>query len=136
MPTIKPIKIAESNATAIEAALKEVNGKALDHAYTEFWEINRIVHAAEAACRDILNVNGIPGAKWTETSGGRCANSYKYKRRATTVTIERRKSGWFLVAVSATEVWKEGGGPGRLTLTPAQDEAAKAKFATRYSIAA
>jgi hypothetical protein len=24
-------------------------------------------------------------------------------------------------------VWKEGGGPGRLTLTPAQDEAAKAK---------
>ena len=136
MPAIKPIKIAESNATAIEAALQEVSGKALDHAYTEFWEINRIVHAAEAACRDLLHVKDIPGAKWTETSGGRCPSSYKYKRRATTVTIERRKSGWFLVAVSATEVWKEGGGPGRLILTPEQDEAAKAKFATRYSVAA
>lgn len=136
MPAIKPIKIDASKATAIEAALKEVNGKAFDHAYTEFWEINCIANTAEDACRYLLNVKDIPGAKWTETSGVRCANSYKYKRRATTVTIERRKSGWFLVAVSATEVWKEGGGPGRLTLTPAQDEAAKAKFATRYSIAA
>ena len=136
MPAIKPIKVTGSNAAAIEAALKSVNGKAWDHAYTVFREISHMTTVAEAACRDILNVKDIHGAKWTETSGDRCPNSYKYKRRATTVTIERRKSGWFLVSVDATEVWKEGGGPGRLILTPEQDAAAKAKFATRYSVAA
>ena len=136
MPTIKPIKVSPSNASAITAALSDSNGTAMAHTYTEFWDISRIAGAAEAACRDILNVKDIVGAKWSETSGDRCPNSYKHKRRATTVTIERRKSGWFLIAISVTEVWQEGGGPGRIILTPAQDEAARARFATRYSVVA
>lgn len=138
-PTMKAIKITESKAAAIEAALKEVNGKAYDHAYTNFSEIEYMVHQAEASARAILNVKDLPGAQWTETSGAQVAKKYRNSRnsrKATTVTIERRSSAWYMVAARSVEILTEGGGPGTLILTKAQDEAAKAKFATKYRVAA
>ena len=133
---MKPIRIDIENRSAIEAALKEVNGTATAHTFTDCCELVAMASEAEAAARHLLNAADLPGARYTETSGGAVAKKYRNSRKATTVTIERRSKGWFLVAVASTEIWEKGGGAGRLVLTPEQDVAARNKFATRYSVAA
>ena len=44
---MKAIKITEANATAIEAALSEANGRSEAHAYTTYGEIECLVSEAE-----------------------------------------------------------------------------------------
>ena len=136
----KPIQITEKNAAAIEAALAEVNGRAEAHAYTSFSEIEQLAKAAEArlSALGILKKNA-QGARWTETSGSEVSNAYAKKSRsrtATTVRLERKSAGWYLVQANKTEIWQQGGGAGRIALTPAQAEQAIASFRAGFSIAA
>ena len=133
---MKPIKIIPKNAEAIEAALREVNGKAVAHAYTSYAEVAGLVSAAEKELAAVLYKKDWPGARWTETSGGKTANSYKYMRDATHVTIERRSSAWYVIEARHASIGTNGGGAGRLYLTPEQDEAAKARLAGLYWILA
>lgn len=133
---MKAIKITYSNAAALTAALKAVNGTAIQHAYTDFYELNSLALQAEAKLAQFLNVKDRAGAAWTETSGGKVAKAYKNPRTATRVRIERKSSDWYLVGVSKVTINEAGGGPGVLTLTKSQDEIARAKFATQYNVAA
>lgn len=133
---MKAIKITASNAAAIHAALKAVNGTAIQHAYTEFYELNSLALQAEAKLAQFLNVKDRAGAAWTETSGAKVDKSYKNPRTATRVRLERKSGGWYLVGATKVTINEAGGGAGILTLTKAQDEAARAKFATQYSVAA
>lgn len=135
---MKPIKIHPDNASAIEAALKEVNGRAYDHAYTEFSEVQRLADEAE----NYLSSIGLPigmrsGAEWHETSGSAVSNAYARKaftRRATAVTLSRKSSSWYLVSVKGVDIRKDGGGSGVMTLTPAQDVEAIRRFKTKYRV--
>jgi hypothetical protein len=137
---MKPIKITESNKAAIEAALKEVNGTASAHTYTDFFEIENLAEAAEKQLEAVHVVKAKrAGAKWTETSGGAVAKAYSKKggtRIATRVTIERRSAGWYLVEAKKTEIWERGGGAGSLALTREQADAAVAAFKTRFIVQA
>lgn len=136
---MKAIKITEENKAAIEAALSAVNGRATAHTFTKFSEIQYMAATAEAK----FNTLSIPkavrkGATWGETSGCAVANAYAKKcstRAATWVTLERRSSDWFLTGAGKTEVYKDGGGPGRLTLTEAQAAKAIEVFSQQFRVA-
>jgi hypothetical protein len=129
---VTPIKIIPENAEAIEAALREVNGKAAAHAYTSYAELTDLVDRAQSILSTLLYKKDWQGARWTETSGGKTANSYKYMRDATRVIIERRSSAWYMIEARHVSVGTRGGGEGRLSLTSRQDEAAKKRLAERY----
>jgi hypothetical protein len=136
----KAIKITQANAKAIEAVLATVNGRATAHTFTTFGDIRCLAATAESK----LNALSIPkamrkGATWSETSGAAVTNAYAKKsstRAANWVRLERRSADWFLTNVGKTEIYKEGGGPGRLTLT--KDQAAKAVevFSKQFAVAA
>lgn len=131
---MKAIKIAQANAAAIESALKAANGKAHEHTYTTFPEIDYLAQQAEKTVRELLNVADLPGATWAETSGGSVAKAYKSMRNATRVTLVRKSTGWYLTDAQAVMIGTDGGGRGRLTLTAAQDVAAVAKLRKAYSV--
>lgn len=137
---MKPIKITATNEAAIESVLAEVNGRATAHTFTTFSEIDGMAKAAEKR----LETLSIPkamrkSATWLEISGACVTSAYAKKcrtRAATAVQIERRGAEWFLVAVSRTEIYKEGGGPGKLTLTKEQAAHAVAVFSKQFKVAA
>ena len=136
----KAIKITPANAKAIEAALAEVNGRATAHTFTTFGEVQNMAATAETK----LGALNIPktmrkGAVWSETSGAAVTNAYAKKsstRAANWVRLERRSPEWFLVGMGKTEVYKEGGGPGRLTLTKEQAAKAVEVFSNQFTVAA
>ncbi len=136
---MNPIKITEENSAAIEAALKAVNGRACQHAYTAYLDLEVMAEAAEKR----LEKMGLPksrrsGAAWSETSGAAVSNSYAKKgfsRPATSVRLERRSSAWYLVSAIATTIGQQGGGAGRLILTKAQDEEVVRNLRESYSVA-
>lgn len=132
---MKAIKIDIKNAATIEAALAAVNGRAEAHTYTTFYEVADVAAKAEAALENLLLKGDRPGARWSKTSGSKVANSYKNSRLATTVVLERKTAGWYLVEVHSVSVMESGGGKGRLTLTQAQDAAAKALLQKQYRVA-
>ena len=132
---MKAIKITEANAAAIEAALKQVNGRAEQHAYTTFGEIENLAAAAEKKLLGLVFKKDAAGASYRETSGGKVPNSYKQSRNATSVTLIRKSAGWYLASATATTVWGDGGGNGSLTLTQEQAEAAVAIFKKQFRVA-
>ncbi len=137
---MSPIKITTDNAAAIEAALKAVNGKALQHAYAVAYEIEGLAEDAEKQLESLgLPKSGRVGASWTQTSGGKVSNSYAKKchsRTATAVRLERRSTGWFLIEAKKVEVGQSGGGAGLLTLTQAQADDATRRFRARFAVKA
>lgn len=129
------MKIELKNAAAIEARLKQVNGRAEQHAYTTFREIECLAAAAEKRLLDLVYKKDAPGAVYCETSGGRVPNSYRSTRNGTSVRLERKTAGWYLADVSQTTIYQDGGGDGVLILTPGQDAAAVALFRKQYRVA-
>lgn len=138
---MNPIRITKSNAAAIEAALKDVNGRAEAHVYSTYGEIEALAKEAEARLESL----GLPkathrsGSRWIETSGGAVANSYAKKglsRTATRVTLSRRPTGWFLWSAEVAMIGASGGGKGALILTIEQDAEAVRRLRASYSVAA
>lgn len=130
---MKAIKITAENTAAIAAALLAVNGKALNHVYSTFNEIAEIAVRAEARLALILSKKELSGAKVIARSGGVVPNAYKYSRRTTLVTIERRSSGWFLIDLKAVDAYKEAGKTIDV-LTVDQDSQAVARFRKTYTV--
>lgn len=137
---MKAIKIEAKNNEAIDAALKAVNGRATQHTFSDHSEIDYLVRCADAELARI----GLPktmhvGAKFQAMSGEPVSNAYAKKaftRRATYVVLERRSTGWFLVAVESKDIWQQLGGTKRLALTQAQHDEAMARFCATLHLAA
>lgn len=134
---MKSIKIQKSNAAHIVDALREINGKAFDHAFTEYSEIVALATAAEAATLQAVGAKcRAAGACTVATSGKKVASSYKYTRSATEVRLERRAGGWYLVDAKPVAVWARGGHDPKLSLSAEQAAQAAAHGASKYSVAA
>lgn len=131
---MKPIKVIDQNKAAIEAALKDVNGKAEAHTFTTYEAIRLAAMQAEGRLLALLTKKLAPGAIWRETSGQPVSNAYAKKswgpRVGTFIELHRRSTDWFLVKVEPHSVWKEGGS-GHLSLTQAQADEAMAIFRIR-----
>lgn len=132
------IKVESKNSALIEEALEAVNGRAHQHAYTRFDQIEALAAFSE---KDVLALVGshkaVVGAVVESTSGGKVSNAYAKRSRVrigTTVTLERCATGWFLVGVAAAEIFQEGGKT-RLTLTEAQDAEAVRRLRSQYRVA-
>lgn len=102
------IKINAKNAGAIEQALADVNGNARWHTFTDYNEVEQCAEDAERRCGFL----GIPKkhrrhATAVYTSGDTVPNSYGSKRIATRIGLYRRPTGWYLVSVERTEIWRE-----------------------------
>ena len=132
----KPIKLCIEEATAIEAALRAVNGRASTHAWTLLSEIERVANRAE---RELENL-GIPkkdraGAIFAAASGGELAKAYKYKASGTRVEITRRTSGWYLTDASPIIIFPGARGTTSwLRLTEKQDAKAIEVLRRNYAI--
>ncbi len=135
---MKAIKITADNAEAVESTLLAVNGKARAHAYTEFSEIEALASRAEKRLESLgIAKTRRAGAVWHDTSAAAMPNAYNKKcrvRKATLVRLERRATGWFLTDARSVEVWQQGGGPGRLAITKAQEAEAIAAFKQSFSV--
>ena len=133
---MKPMKITVENRAKIEETLLGVNGRAEQHAYTTLSEIQTLAEAAEAKLEKLGIPKGMrPKAQWLEVSGSSVANAYAKKastRKATSVALIRKASGWFLIYASSVPIYKEGGGPGRLLLTQEQASEAIKVFSKQF----
>ena len=84
---------------------------------------------------DTANKKDRAGAQRLFVSGERVPNAYKWARTATHLRLERGSSDWFLVAVTATEIYQSGGYE-RTLLTPAQRDIAVAKLCASFTVLA
>jgi len=122
------IKIAPENEAAIEAALLAVNGDATEHTFTKFSELLDLANKAELVVEGIVGDKAsAPGAVLLAISGEAVANKRgdRYGRRATSITIERQVSGWYLTHIAHATIDAEGGGRPKLSFKPAQVQAAR-----------
>jgi len=130
---MKPIKVTRNNATAIEAALREVNGKATAHTFSDYFEIEATATEAERRLSELgIAKSRHVGARLACTSGGAYAKKGAL-RVVTRIAIERRQSGWYLTKVSR-EWFQQGGGPGQLYVTAAQRDEAWANVAAKFVV--
>lgn len=130
------IKITESNRSAIDAALKESNGRATAHAFNFASDVFAVAKSAEAR----LDGLGIPkaarkGATAAARSGSNLPSAYKYARTVTILALTRTSTGWFLTNVSTLETFDRSEGKTRITLTAAQDEIAVENLRRGYNVA-
>ncbi len=133
---MKSIAIKIENRTAIEAALKLINGKAVSHTFTTYAEVAKEAANAEAKVLKLVGSKNLAvGASVRATSGDSVPNAYKYTRVGTSVTLVRKSSGWHLAGVSTQALYKEGG-KRIITLTVAQSDKAKADFAKQWHVLA
>lgn len=120
------MKIKLDNCAATLAA---VNGKAVEHTYTQR-ELLDVAARAEAQLEQLgLLVRERPGATVQALSGGKVPSAYKYPRKLTRAKLERTSSGWWLTDCRA-DTGREG--HETLVLTAAQDAAAVAHFRKGY----
>lgn len=129
---MKPIKITKENAEKITKALADVNGKASQHAYTDFQEIENLAKTGEARLESLgVKKKDRAGALILATSGGTVSNSYAkqgFSRVATRVRIERKSTDWFIVKIEKQTIYQNGGGV-CVYLTKDQKAAAVSRFA-------
>ena len=105
------IKITPENKDKIEKVLREVNGKAVEHTITRYGELQHIADRAIDKIYNVLrNKATCKGARLHYTSGLAVANSYRYSRKATRVTIVfNGKLEAFLYSACSVGIYTEAG---------------------------
>ena len=127
------IKIDSKNTAALEAALKNTNGKATAHTFNFPSEIIECARQAEAKLQSLsLAKCSRSGAIATANSGGSVANAYKYSRITSTAVIVRGSSAWFLIDLLTSESFRRTAGAVHVSLTAAQDAEVTATFRSQY----
>lgn len=101
----------------VQAALDDVNGRAIAHTYSAS-DVQRIICAVE---RD-LDQSGVTvahraGTVVTASSGVPVAKAYKYPAVANRITLRRTGSAWMLDAVTKVERYTGPGGSERIDVT-------------------
>lgn len=123
----KAIKIEKENLNAIQAALDAVNGKATSHTLHNASSILTMVEKQEECAANLIGKSNLSGAKYIYQSGFEVAKSFKYKRRGTQLTLERKSQSWFLTSVELIDLYQQGG-KSQLMLTETQAQLAIKRF--------
>lgn len=130
------IAIKLKNAEKIEAALKAVNGKAVEHTITTYAEVEAYALQGFARIHDLLkSKKEMAGSSFEVVSGNKLPNRYKGKKIVTFLVIEYNAKGdAFLVNVKRLEQWPNQAGRRNVVLTVAQHEEAILEFRKQYLI--
>lgn len=127
------IKIDSKNTAALEAALKNTNGKATAHTFNFPSEIIECARKAEAQLDHLaLKKGSRSGAIASSISGGSIPNAYKYTRITTIAILERGSAAWFLVSLSTASSFRRTAGDTYVSLTSSQDAEVTATFRAQY----
>jgi hypothetical protein len=123
----------------LEAMLKLVNGRAITHTWVArgLFSVERVAVEAEKQLHSL----GVPkreraGAKYVAQSGSRLPNAYRGTAVATTATLLRRSSHWYLVDYERFDLWPGDTPQHTLVLTADQDARAVAELRRGYAVAA
>lgn len=131
---MKPIKIAADNVADISTALFNANGRAEGHTLTSGSAVVDIAAVFEAQLVKLVgSKKSAVGARAFYQSGDQLPSAYKYSRRVTLLTLERRSTGWYLTQAKAGESYREAG-PQHLILTEEQDAIAVSIFKKSYRV--
>lgn len=129
------LAISPKNKGSIEAALKAVNGRAHEHAFTEFREIREAAERADTELERLgLPMSRRKGAVVRMVSGWPVASSYRNARAGTVIEIQRSGSRWYLTSIQARTLYVKDGGQTTTCLTREQDDYLSARFLGRYSV--
>lgn len=128
------IKIRQTNAPRIAAALATVNARATTHTASVEDLFRAADHAEQRLASYGLTKGQRAGARCSFASGGTVPSSYKYQRRINRVTLVRSSSGWSVAEISICDVWPSTRGGVTVSLTPAQDGLAVAKLRDGYAV--
>jgi len=135
---MKPIKITRQNATAIEAALRAVNGMATAYTFSTYFEIEATAAEAERRLSELgIAKSRHVGSMFACTSGSAVPGAYAKKgalRVVTRIAIERRPAGWYLTKISRAEVFQLGRMRWPLYVTAAQRDEAWANVAAKFVV--
>ena len=127
------IKIDSKNTAALEAALKNTNGKATAHTFGYASDLIYSSLQAEAQLDKLaLKKGSRSGAIATANSGKSVANAYKYSRITSTATLVRGSSAWFLIDLLTSESFDRTAGAVYVSLTASQDAEVTATFRAKY----
>ena len=133
---MKAIKITETNAEAINAAIAEVEGRASSRT-CNFDDCQRAVWLAEKhPALHLLPKKDHVGTRASYQQGVSLPNSYKYRAEATALRIERRSTGWFLIGVHRGDCSNNQPEKVFVSLSKAQADEATRRFAAQFSVRA
>lgn len=131
---MKSIKITESNLVPIQIALNAANGNSKAHTLCRSADVLDVASDAEKRLTGLLGVKKyMVGGKATYRSGEALPNAYKFSRHTTRLSLERRRSGWYLTDVTVVVQWLSAGGLS-LSLTQEQDAIVIKKARLNYGI--
>ena len=131
---MKPIKFASTNTDKINLILNEVNGRASDHTYCNFYDFE--VNAGNMIKKIETILGGkkcCVGAKFSVESGNSVKNAYRYTRIGTRISLECRATGWFVTNIQRVDIWAKGG-ESKIVLTQAHHDRAVTVLKSGYVI--
>lgn len=132
---MKALKITAENASAIESALREVNGKATSHTFTKYREIELIAHAAEKKLESLGIPKAIRNGAWAiQESGEILPARYKYQATTTKVCLDRKSNGWYLTRIEQDKLYPKSKPYSEFYLTEEQDIKAIEVLRRNYNI--
>lgn len=129
---MKQLKIEEKNSEAINGTIKQVEGKSIVNCLS----VRKILALANEA-EERLEELGIPqkcrvGVQLYSCPAGPDSKSYQYAQGATDVKIIRKSSGWYIEAISRTNVYPKKKESLDLLLTEEQRDIAVRKFCSSF----
>ena len=129
------IKIVESNRSAINTMLGNINGKSVSHTADDR-NIFELAELMEMRLEKFsIAKKDRSGAIAWGMSGGSVPTAYKYSRIINNYTIKRGASAWFLIDARRDEIYGSAS-KYHLSLTPVQRDIAVSKFTAQFSVQA
>lgn len=132
---MKPIKIVPENQAAIRDALKAINGRAEQHTFTSYGEIEACAEEGERQLRSFgVTKANCAGARFIAESGSKLPNKYNHKAIGTRITLERRSSLWYLAEIHSYDLWPNHSPKRRLQVTQEQADEATRRLLTTVEV--
>ena len=132
---MKTIKITAANAEKINVAMREIEGRATARTLDADDLITISERSTEqVAARTLLPKTRQVGAVVTYRMGLNLPNNYKYAPEYTEATLERRRSGWFLISARRAVGSIKQAESFEIVLSPEAAAEAKRRFEAGFSV--
>jgi len=123
------MKINVSNTEKINTELDRVNGRAMEHTFTDTGDLTHEIDSVEERLGHVLGGRcNWQGIRVLLRSGAAFPSSYSYSRKVTLVNLERGASAWYVTDIGTTEISGGSHGYTRIVMSDANKESALRKI--------